>query len=64
MFLIQLRGGSETDPNKGIVSVKVPKKPIEDENKRQLVVFVNRADGTLDRVYRFNKECIISIKEL
>lgn len=62
-YIVYLRGGSETEENKGIVSSIVPTMPKEDENGRQLVVTVNRPDGTLERVYRFSKECVILIKE-
>ena len=46
-----------------VVSVIVPKKPIETEDKKQYEVYVNRKDGTLDRVYRFDKINVISIME-
>lgn len=59
MYNIHLRGDSETEPNKGVVTVQVPTKPND-----KLEVYVNRPDGTLDRVYRFNRECLISIEEL
>lgn len=59
MFKVILRGGSETEPNNGIVEVIVPKKPTDD-----LEVVVNRPDGTLDRVYRFARENLLIVKEI
>lgn len=59
MFKVLLRGGSETEPNNGVVEVIVPTKPT-----MELEVVVNRPDGTLDRVYRFAKENLIAIKEI
>jgi len=59
MFVVYLRGGSETEPNNGVIEVIVPKEPND-----ELEVVINKPDGTLDRVYRFSKECVISIKEL
>jgi hypothetical protein len=47
------------------VIVIVPSKPKEEEkNHRQLIVKVNRKDGTLERVFGFDRICIISIKEI
>lgn len=43
--------------------VIVPKKPIETENKQQFEVLIHKGDGTLDRVYRFEKYSVISIME-
>jgi len=59
MFKVILRGGSETEPDNGIVEVIVPNKPNE-----ALEVYVNRPDGTLDRVYRFARENLLAIKEI
>jgi len=56
-YKVNLRGIGE------VVSVIVPKKPIETEDKKQYEVYVNRKDGTLDRVYRFDKINVISIME-
>ena len=47
-----------------VISIIVPKKPIESENKRQYEVYINKKDGTLERVYRFEKYSIISIIEV
>lgn len=63
-YKVYLRGGSETNPNKGIVEVLVPKQPVMCDNERQLEVIVNRTDGSLEKVYRFERQMVISIKEL
>jgi nitrogen fixation protein len=56
MFKVTLRSTNEP------VEVMVPKKPIEEDNK--LVVYEFRKDGTLNKVWRFEKMNIISITEV
>jgi hypothetical protein len=58
MWVVKLRGYGE------VISVEVPKKPVETENKMQFEVYINRPDGTLDTVYRFEKYSVVSILEV
>lgn len=62
-YKIRLKSSSQLNVNKGIVEVIITKKPIEDENPRLFISKIYRKDGTLDKVYAFSKENIISITE-
>lgn len=55
-FKVTLRSTNEP------VEVVVPKKPMEEDNK--LVVYEYRKDGTLNKVWRFEKINIIYINEV
>jgi hypothetical protein len=58
VFVVLLRGIGQT------IEVLVPSKPVETENKNHYEVIIKRGDGTLDRVYRFDKINVISIREV
>lgn len=57
-YKINLRGIT------GTITVDLPKKPVETENGRQYEVYINEKDGTLDRIYRFDKINILGIVEI
>jgi hypothetical protein len=58
VFQVLLRGIRE------VHEVLVPTKPIESENKQHFEVVIKRKDGSLERVYRFDKINVLSIKQV
>lgn len=56
IFVVLLRGIGHT------IEVLVPTRPIESEHHYEVII--KHGDGTLDRVYRFDKINVISIREV